>query len=137
MKRFLGIAALLLMLAACGDFQWFPDANPNVDTTPDQFKFTDRCSLAINTDAASDAVTITGINAPALISVVGGAYSLDNGITYITTNGSITNKQTVRVRPDGDGKLSATRSTAIITLTVGGVLATYKTTTDACLTGTP
>src|SRR5689334_10731923 len=116
MKRFLGIAALLLMLADCGDFQWFPDANPNVDTTPVQFAFTNKCAEPLNTDIASNSITITGINASTLISISTGEYSLDNGANYRSDSTSISNNATVLVRPTGPN-ISGGKVTALGTYT--------------------
>jgi hypothetical protein len=136
MKKYLGVAALLLMLAACGDFQWFPDANPNVDTKPNEFAFTSvKCGAAINTDIVSDSVAITGLNAPTSISVLGGEYSVDNG-TFASGPLTITNGQSVRVRPFS-GKIATANTPITVTLTIGGVSASYTADTSPCLTGTP
>jgi len=129
------VLLLLWFLAACGDFQWFPDANPNVDTTPDQFSFVNKCTVTTKEDAVSGPVTIKGINAPTGISIVGGEYAIDNGTTFTANAGSISNNQTVTVRPPG-GTLPT--GLVVITLTVGGVSATYKVDiggTSACLQG--
>jgi len=43
------------------------------DTTPDPFSFTDQTGVALNTQVTSNAITVSGINAPATISVSGGS----------------------------------------------------------------
>ena len=136
MKKLLGVCALLLLLAACGDFQWFPDANPNVDMTPDQFSFTNQsCGVSVNTNVVSNSVTITGINSPTTISVTGGEYSIDNG-TFTTASGTITNGQSVRVQPPGGQITTANSGPIVVTLNVGGVTASFTASTDPCVTGT-
>ncbi|MCG2741705.1 MAG: M23 family metallopeptidase, partial [Syntrophaceae bacterium] len=47
------------------------------DTTPDQFTFTDQTGAELNTTATSNAITVSGINAAASISITGGTYSIN------------------------------------------------------------
>lgn len=101
-----------------------------IDTTPNTFTFVDQTNVALATMTASAAVTITGINAPASISVSGAIdseYQI-NGGAWTSAVGSVNNNDTVAVRHTS----SPTNSTAInTTLTVGGVTDTFTTTTVA------
>lgn len=49
------------------------------DTTPDNFAFTDQTNVALSTVIESSAITVSGINAAAAISVTGGEYSINGG----------------------------------------------------------
>jgi hypothetical protein len=108
-----------------------PGPNSNVDTIPDQFSFSGKCAQALNTDVLLDPITVSGIDAPASISVAGGEYSIDNG-TCTTANGTVTNGKQVRVRPVG-GRLTTSGPSATITLTIGGVSASTVITSDPCV----
>ncbi len=67
------------------------------DTTPDAFSFTDQTGVAVSTSITSNAITVSGINSPAAITVTNGAYSINNG-AFVTTNGTVNNGDQVRVR---------------------------------------
>jgi hypothetical protein len=98
------------------------------DITPDSFSFTNSTGVNPSAVVTSNAVTISGIDGPAQVSVVGGQYSIGCGTTFTSAGGSISNGQTVCVRHTA----SAAFSTAIqTTLTVGGVSATFTSTTRA------
>ncbi len=103
----------------------------NCDTTPDVFRFVSQANVPLNTLVVSDAVTITGINAPSPISVSGGEYQIDGG-TWLKAAAkdaaTVTNGQTVMVRHTSAASNSTTVST---TLVVGGVSATFSSTTLA------
>lgn len=97
------------------------------DTTPDEFGFTPVVGAGIGTIVVSNAVTISGINTDAPISIEGGAYSIDDG-ELLTETGSVSNGQTVLV------SLTAAElfdSAATATLTVGGVSQVFTVTTEA------
>jgi len=97
------------------------------DTTPDAFTFTDQTGVALNTVIESAAITVSGINTAAAISVTGGEYSI-NGGAWTSTAGTVTSGQTVKVRHTS----SAANSTATNTvLTIGGVIDTFTSTTVA------
>ena len=102
------------------------------DTTPDAFTFVDQSGPAVNpgTTITSAAVTITGINAAAAISVSGVAsssYSI-NGGAFTSVAGTVTNGQTVQVRHTSSASFSTATDTI---LTVGGVSDTFTSTTAA------
>jgi len=67
------------------------------DTTPDAFTFTDQTGVALSTVIESAAITVSGINSAAAISVTGGEYSI-NGGAWTSAAGTVTNGQTVKVR---------------------------------------
>lgn len=96
-----------------------------IDTTPDPFSFVDQSGVIPNTLITSAPVTITGINSPSPITVVGGEYSV-NGGTFTSSPGNVVNGNSVRVRHTS----STSYSTAVNTiLTVGGVSDTFTSTT--------
>lgn len=98
------------------------------DTTPDAFSFVDVNDAAPSTLVTSNAVTITGIEAPSAVSVSGGEYSLGCGATFGTAPGTVNANQQVCVRHTS----AATAGTATDTvLTVGGVSDTFTSTTFA------
>jgi hypothetical protein len=99
----------------------------NADTTPDAFSFTAQTGVALNTAVTSNAATITGINAPAPVSVSGGIYSI-NGGAFTSAAGSINNGDSVRVQLTSSSQYS-TQTTA--TLTIGGVQGVFQVTTLA------
>lgn len=104
-----------------------------VDTTPNSFSFTPATNVALSTTSTSSAVTITGINTAAPVSISNGEYSIDGG-AWASSTGSITTGQTIAVRRMS----SSSNSTAVTTtLTIGGVSADYSITTAAASDTTP
>eukprot|EP01035_Chromulina_nebulosa_P031243 gene31243-41632_t len=99
------------------------DAAP--DTTPDQFGFASVTDVALGSVQTSNPITVAGINAASPISVVGGSYSV-NGGAFVTTSGTVTVGQTVRVQQTASNTAGAT---TVATLTIGGVSANYSVTT--------
>ena len=97
------------------------------DTTPDQFSFDDHTDVAVNTLIESNAITVTGINAPTDISITGGEFSIDGG-SYGSTPSTVDKDQTVRVRQVSSSSYSTTTNA---TLTIGGVSDTFSVTTMA------
>lgn len=97
------------------------------DTTPDAFTFADQTNVALSTVATSAPITVTGINAPAPISIVGGTYSI-NGGAFTTTAGTVSLGQTVAVRLTASASYSTTTSAV---LNIGGVTDSFDVTTLA------
>ena len=96
------------------------------DSEPDSFAFTDLVDVALDSVQTSNAVTITGINTAAAVSVTGGEYALGCGGVFTAAPGTIDNGETVCVRHTS----AATHDTATdTTLTVGGVADTFTSTT--------
>lgn len=122
------------------DGQWIVGAGTNPDgkseaflanvavPMPDPFTFTDVLDVPFNTVQTSNAVTITGIDAAAGISVTGGTYSIGCTATFVAVPGTIDNNQTVCVRHTSSGAGSTAVNT---TLTVGGVSDTFTSQTEA------
>ena len=92
------------------------------DTTPDAFSFTSRSDLAQGAVAQSTAITISGTNSPAPVSIAGGEYSLGCNGTFTSAAGTIAPAQTVCVRN------TVGASTTTTTLTIGGVNGTFSST---------
>jgi len=104
---------------------------PVSDTTPDAFSFADQTGVALSTAITSNAITVSGINAPAPISITAGSYSI-NGGAFTTSSGTISNGASVQVKVTS----SAAYSTATqATLTIGGVADTFSVTTQAGTNG--
>ncbi|MGQ0503167.1 MAG: FG-GAP-like repeat-containing protein [Panacagrimonas sp.] len=101
---------------------------PIPDTTPNAFSFAAATNVRQSSIQTSGAVTVTGINTAAPISVVGGSYSVGCGTTFVSTAGTIANGQTVCLRHTASASLSTTTTT---TLNIGGVMGAYSSTTSA------
>lgn len=103
------------------------NTNVAIDTTPDIFSFTPRSQAQPATVFTSNVVTITGINAPAPISVTGGSYSVA-GSAFTTLPATIQNGQSLELKgtssdiTDGSGVLN-------VTATIGGVSGSFTITT--------
>lgn len=97
------------------------------DTVPDAFDtFTDQFNVATSTVRTSNSVTPAGYDTGSPISVSGGEYDLDNAGAWTSTPGTINPGQTVRLRHTSSGSASTTVTT---TVTIGGVAATFESTT--------
>lgn len=103
-----------------------PTPTPS-DTMPNAFAFTAQTDAARSSVVTSNAVTVSGIDAPAPISVTGGEYQIGSG-SWTTANGTVTNGQSVRVRLTSS---SSYNTVATATLTVGGVSDAFSVTTLA------
>jgi hypothetical protein len=97
------------------------------DTTPDAFGFTNVSGVGQNTTVSSNVVTISGINAPAPISIAVGEYRI-NGGTYTSSGqaAAVNNGDTVQVRHTSASAPGATVETV---LTIGGVQGKFRSTT--------
>lgn len=95
------------------------------DTTPDAFSFTAQTGVAISSQISSNTITVAGIDAATSISISGGDYQIDNG-SWSSSPGTVTHGQTVTVRHTSSASYNTTVSTV---LTIGGVSATFSTTT--------
>jgi|GEM_PF-484068 len=96
-----------------------------IDTTPDSFSFQPATGVLRNSVQTSAAITVSGINNPAPISVTGGSYSI-NGGPFVTTAGTVSNGASVTVRQTASRKFNTTTTA---TLTIGGVSGSYSVTT--------
>lgn len=104
-----------------------PGPEPEPDTTPDQFSFTSAAGAEPGTLVWSAPITVSGIDAPAAISVTGGQYRV-NGGAGTTAPGTVTNGATVEAGVPTSTGFSAARSA---TVTIGGVSDTFTVTTRA------
>lgn len=113
---------------AYGRFIGSADGNgePPPDTTPNPFSFDSVTGAGLNTLLISNAVTITGIDAPSPVTVTGGEYSIGCSASFTAGPGAIQNNQTVCVRHQS-AMTYATQTTT--TLTIGGVSADFVSTT--------
>ncbi|MFA6054979.1 MAG: putative Ig domain-containing protein [Thermodesulfovibrionales bacterium] len=105
---------------------------PSTDTTPDPFTFTPQTGVALNTVIISNIITVTGINAPAPISIIGGSYSI-NGGPFTSVSGTVDNGANVRVLQTSSSSYS---SISTATLTIGDVSGPFNVTTMAIPTYT-
>ena len=98
------------------------------DTEPNPFAFDAQTNVARSTNVTSNTVTISGIEAAAHVSVIGGRYSIGCNGTFTASPGTITDGQTICVRQDTSDLPSTTKVT---TLTIGSIAGTFSTTTRA------
>lgn len=122
------VSVVALLLSACGGGGGGNNFSDRSDTTPDAFAFTDQSDVALSTPVTSNAVVITGIDAPAAISISGGEYSIGCTSAFTATGGSISAQQRVCVRHTSAAAPEVATQT---TLTVGGVGAVFTSTTAA------
>lgn len=112
---------------------------PPSDTTPDAFTFNDVANATPSAAQTSNTITVSGINAPATMTVVGGVYYKNGGAASAVST-TVVAGDTVSVGHTA----SSSNGTAVNTvLTIGGVsdtftsttvaVATFPTTTDATL----
>ncbi|MDH5802213.1 MAG: fibronectin type III domain-containing protein, partial [Gammaproteobacteria bacterium] len=95
------------------------------DNTPNAFGFPTQTGIELNTQVVSNAITVTGIDITAPISIAGGQYAIDGG-AFTTVVGTITSGQTVTVRLTS---ASVPLTDTTTTLTIGGVSGTFTATT--------
>ncbi len=107
-------------------------ASTALDITPDPFAFDPVPEQAPGTMIVSSAAEIRGTNAPAPISVGGGAYSI-NGAAFTTAPGSVAPGARVRLRVAASPTPGALVTPVV---TVGGVSAAWPVRTLAAVGGT-
>ncbi len=103
--------------------------NAPVDTTPDPYTFIAQTGVLLNTVMTSNAITVTGINSPAPVSITGGQYSINGGV-YTSATGTINNGDRVSVQLTSSGSYATTTNA---TLTIGGVSGAFSVTTTEIL----
>ena len=107
--------------AVVGSATFTVTTESQVDTAPNQFTFTDQTGLNLNEPATSAALTITGINSAAAISISGDAsatYRVGGTGSFTNAAGTINNGETVEVQITTAGTLDTAVSA---TVTIGGV----------------
>jgi len=108
--------------------------NPTADIIPDPFTFTGVAGAAPSTVYSADAIfpgnsTLvsglgSGVSSP--ISISGGQYSKDGGLSWTSLNGTVQNGDTVKVRQTSASTEDGTKTDAI--LNIGGVTGTFSVT---------
>ncbi len=101
------------------DFRVTTISDPAIDTTPDGFSFVNQFNVPLNSPIDSAPILVSGINAPAPITVTGGQYSI-NGGTFTADQGTVENGSSVIVRLQSS-EIFATQTIAV--LRVGGAVA--------------
>ena len=97
------------------------------DTTPDSFSFSEITNVSREKEIVSAAITVTGINAAAPISVSGGYYSIDNQ-DFVSTASEVNNGAQVRLLLTSSNQPNTKTS---VTLTIGAVSGTFSVTTSS------
>lgn len=110
------------MLLALQLLNLLEDAGAGDDTTPDQFTFTDQSGAALSSTITSAAITVTGIDAAATITVAGGTYDINGSGSFVSTSGTVSNGDTVRARHTSSASYSTATNTVV---TIGGVSDTF------------
>lgn len=98
-----------------------------VDTTPNAYGVPNVTGAALSTLYVSDPVTITGINAPASVSITGGEYRV-NGGAWTSGAGTVNNNDVFQRRGTSSGSYS---TAANVVSNIGGVSNTWTITTAA------
>ena len=96
------------------------------DTTPDQFSFTDQTAVDVSSTITSAAIQVTGIDTAAAITVTGGEYDINGSGTFVSTEGTVNNGETVRARHTSSASYLTATNTVV---TIGGVSDTFTSTT--------
>ena len=108
------------------ELNWFFNNELNgLDTKPDVFTFTDHTKVALNTVMTSDRILVTGLVAPAVVSILNGTYSLD-GASFTSAAGPVTNGASIIVRHTSSASHYTTTNT---TLVIGGTSDVFSSTT--------
>ena len=109
-----------------------PTSVVSPDTQPDPFSFDAQTNVAPETPVNSNPITVSGIDAPApilLLGVSGASYSIDGG-SFTSEAGTVASGSTVTVRQTSWSEFSTTTNA---TLVIGGVTGTFSVTTAASL----
>jgi hypothetical protein len=84
------------------------------DTTPDAFSFSGVTAAELSTQYISNPVTISGISGQAVVSIVGGEYSINS--TPFTTLTGTTNSGDTLVVGATSSAVNSTTTSAILTV---------------------
>jgi len=96
-----------------------------IDNVPDAVNFTSQTDVSPLAWMESNTVTISGVNAPVMLSITGGEYRVNNG-TYTKAKSTVRNGDTLQVRHASSTKSKTTITT---TLKLGTQAFTFKSTT--------
>lgn len=119
MKKSSYLLLAMLVLAGCGNTEWFPESGNT--SAPNAFSFAIKFNVPLSTSVQSDAVTITG-DQPAgwAISIADSTkgansqYSI-NGGEYKSTAGTILPNQTLRIQHTS-ASTNTTTTTSLVTI---------------------
>ena len=100
-----------------------------LDTSPDGFIFSSQNNVATDTSIISNSITVSGINVPVPISIVGGEYSIENN-SFTDISGQVAAGNTVRIQLVSANSSASTRTA---TLTIGDQSADFIVTTAAAI----
>ena len=95
------------------------------DIVPEVFTFTAKIDVFLNTVVESDALTITGLNVAAAVSITNGEFSI-NGAAYTADVSTITSGQNIKVRTTSGTALDELKQAS---LTIGGITSEFDITT--------
>jgi len=98
---------------------------------PDQFTFVDLTNVPVNAVITSNAITVSGISEETPVTIVGGKYSLNDGV-YTDAAGKVINGDVVRIQLNSAQSFSTTTNA---TLDIAGVSDTFSATTQAIPAG--
>jgi hypothetical protein len=121
------LLASMVSLVACGGGGGGGTKPPAIDTTPNAISFAPTSNAEPSAVVTSQAITISGINTAAPISISGGEYAIAGG-AFTATPGTVTNSQSLVIRITASDKTNTPKEA---TLTVGGVSAKFTVTTFA------
>jgi hypothetical protein len=121
------LLASMVSLVACGGGGGGGTKPPAIDTTPNAISFAPTRNAEPSAVVTSQAITISGINTAAPISISGGEYAIAGG-AFTATPGTVTNSQSLVIRITASDKTNTPKEA---TLTVGGVSAKFTVTTLA------
>lgn len=102
------------------------------DTLPAAFSFSAQSNVARSTVVVSNAITVAGINTATAISISGGEYEINGSGIWTTANGSVNPNDSVKLRHTSSAAYNTATTT---TLTIGGVAASFSSTTLALAGG--
>ncbi|EKD58475.1 MAG: hypothetical protein ACD_56C00116G0008 [uncultured bacterium] len=125
-SNFLTQTSAVLNIGGIGDD--FRVTTLALDVTPDAFAFADQVDVALGSPITSDPITVTGINSPAAISIVGGEYEINGSGTFTSEAGTVENGNTVVVRVTSSASFSTPTDA---TLSISGVSDVFSATTLA------
>lgn len=95
------------------------------DTVPDQFTFTAKKNVGLQSEMRSNEITVTGINSTSNLSITAGEYSINAG-EFTNNPGQVISGDRIVVRHTSSAAYNQTTSTIV---NIGGVTANFDSTT--------
>lgn len=86
---------------------------PEADRTPDDFEFEPQFDVAQNTLITSNTVTLTGFEAPATLSISGGAVKLNDAASFVTENITVRSGDRITVRHTSSDRAGVSVNTTV------------------------